>query len=167
MIEKMIDLGLLTDAEGNALTDMSALDFATPLVDQVETLVMSIQELVDMLKGTLMPQFDDVENYKFADKTFTVTAEYESNMAQAAAAAASAQAQAGFQGGTHGRFVDFGKGTSAILHGKERIVTEQEGRDAVLAQSERDAEMLEALTSIRTEMKMLPRHLRDALILSQ
>ena len=34
----------------------------------------------------------------------------------------------GFQGGTHGRFVDFGVATPVFLHGRERVVTEAEGR---------------------------------------
>ena len=34
----------------------------------------------------------------------------------------------GFAGGTGGRFIDFGRGSNVKLHGKERIVTESEGR---------------------------------------
>lgn len=34
----------------------------------------------------------------------------------------------GFAGGTHGAYVDFGAGTPVMLHGRERVVTEQEGR---------------------------------------
>jgi hypothetical protein len=35
---------------------------------------------------------------------------------------------AGFAVGTGGRYVDFGAGTTAVLHGRERIMTEEEGR---------------------------------------
>ncbi len=34
----------------------------------------------------------------------------------------------GFAGGTHGAFLDFGSGTPVILHGRERVMTESEGR---------------------------------------
>jgi TP901 family phage tail tape measure protein len=48
----------------------------------------------------------------------------------------------GFAGGTGGRFLDFGAGTTAVLHGRERVVTEAEGQreagaiDARLARME-------------------------------
>lgn len=34
----------------------------------------------------------------------------------------------GFAGGTGGRYLDFGRGTPVILHGRERVMTEAEGR---------------------------------------
>ena len=34
----------------------------------------------------------------------------------------------GFAAGTGGRFLDFGRGTPVVLHGRERVVTEAEGR---------------------------------------
>jgi hypothetical protein len=41
---------------------------------------------------------------------------------------APAAAVPGFAGGTHGAYLDFGAGTPVMLHGRERIVTEAEGR---------------------------------------
>ena len=52
--------------------------------------------------------------------------------------------------GTGGRFVDFGAGTPAILHGRERIVTEQEGRTEATG-------MRDVTAAIRT----LDRNMRD------
>lgn len=61
---------------------------------------------------------------------------------------------AGFQGGTHGRFVDFGAGTPALLHGRERVQTEAEGR----AEAGRAAAVEGRLASIE---RLLTRVMRD------
>ena len=65
----------------------------------------------------------------------------------------------GFQGGTHGRFVDFGAGTSVVLHGRERVVTEAEGRrDAAdLSGLRREFAGLHAeLRGVREDLQRLP-----------
>lgn len=64
--------------------------------------------------------------------------------------------QYGFAAGTHGQFMDFGAGTNVTLHGRERVVTESEGRnegraltrlvdrvEAVMARQDRQARQLE------------------------
>ncbi len=38
----------------------------------------------------------------------------------------------GFAGGTHGQYLDFGRGTPVMLHGKERVMTESEGRSGYM-----------------------------------
>jgi hypothetical protein len=147
-IEKMIDLELLTDAEGNALTDMSTLDFATPLVEQLGDLVTAIDGLVDVLSGELMPQFDEINKYQFDPKTISVNTEYgDFNGGQ--------ENEGDFQSGTGGRYVDFGSGSPVILHGKERIVTEAEGAS--------DSAILQG---IRRDLKTMPIMIRDAIILA-
>jgi len=146
-IEKMVELGLLTDAEGNALTDMSTLDFATPLVEQMGALVESVQLLVDTMSGQLMPQMNDVNNFKFDDKTIRVSAEYDR--------IEGGMNLPGAQTGTGGQYVDFGSGTPVMLHGKERIMTEAEGAS--------DSAILEG---IRRDLKTMPMMIRDAIILA-
>lgn len=51
-----------------------------------------------------------------------------------------------FDTGTRGRFIDFGRGTPAILHGRERVMTEAEGRQE---------------SSLRAELDELKRFVRD------
>ena len=63
--------------------------------------------------------------------------------------------RSGFQSGTHGRFVDFGGGTSVVLHGRERVVTEAEGR--------RDASDLGALRQELADLKRIMERGQDEL----
>jgi polyhydroxyalkanoate synthesis regulator phasin len=51
MIDSMIAAGKITDDLGNKLTDDSQINWETPLTDQVDKLVTSIQSLVDTLTG--------------------------------------------------------------------------------------------------------------------
>ena len=61
----------------------------------------------------------------------------------------------GLQSGTHGRFVDFGGGTSVVLHGRERVVTEAEGR--------REASDLGALRQELADLKRVMERGQDEL----
>jgi len=58
--------------------------------------------------------------------------------------------------------VDFGAGTPVMLHGKERIMTEAEGK----AEAGGDAALLSEVTAMRRDLKTLPLMIRDAVILS-
>jgi hypothetical protein len=78
-------------------------------------------------------------------------------------------ARLGFQHGTRGQFLDFGRGTDIRVHGRERIVTEEEGR----AEAGSFAALKAELAALRAEMaralRDLPRAnaiaLHDALVL--
>ena len=61
----------------------------------------------------------------------------------------------GLQSGTHGRFVDFGVGTAVVLHGRERVVTEAEGR--------REASDLGALRQELADLKRVMERGQDEL----
>ena len=54
----------------------------------------------------------------------------------------------GFASGTMGRFLDFGAGTDVRLHGRERVVTESEGR----ADAGRLSAMADELRGLRADM---------------
>ena len=153
-IEKMIDLGLLTDAEGNALTALADVEFATPLVDQIGSLVESVDSLVSTLSGQLLPEMDAINRFKFDDKTIRVSAEYDRIQGEINLPRANT--------GTGGQYVDFGAGTPVMLHGKERIMTEAEGK----AEAGGDAALLSEVTAMRRDLKTLPLMIRDAVILS-
>ena len=63
--------------------------------------------------------------------------------------------RSGFQSGTAGRFVDFGVGTAVVLHGRERVVTEAEGR--------REAADLGALRKELADLKRIMERGQDEL----
>jgi hypothetical protein len=68
----------------------------------------------------------------------------------------------GFQGGTQGRYLDFGAGSLAVLHGRERVSTEAEGR----RDAQGNAAVLAELASLRRDMpRAVGRALTDAVVL--
>jgi hypothetical protein len=69
------------------------------------------------------------------------------------------KSQYGFAGGTHGAFLDFGAGTPVTLHGRERVMTEAEGRGG-------EARLRATLSRIDRTLSNLPRTLRDAMLLA-
>jgi len=65
----------------------------------------------------------------------------------------------GFARGTGGRFVDFGRGTAAVLHGRERISTEAEGR----AEAAGFAAMAQELAAIKRQLGSLPQAIKTGM----
>ena len=68
----------------------------------------------------------------------------------------------GFATGTHGQFLNFGSGTPAILHGREAVVTEAEGRMGGRQMSK----LMERLDAMMGEMASQRRALRADLFLA-
>lgn len=66
----------------------------------------------------------------------------------------------GFQHGTQGRFLDFGRGTPVVLHGKERVVTESEGRHETARVDALERE----LRGLRADIRRMPRQLAVAVV---
>ena len=65
----------------------------------------------------------------------------------------------GFYGGTGGRYLNFGAGTPAMLHGRERVSTESEGRAEALGFEALCATM----DALRRDFSTFPEQMRDAL----
>lgn len=119
---------------------------------------------VDPTQGALSP-----ENYSTFDDWMSAYVHFNQNAShdQIAAAwrsnsvtpawAGDAIAE-GYAGGTGGRFIDFGGGRPVMLHGREEVRTEAQGRS--------DAGLLAELRGMRTDFKKLPRMMRDAMLLA-
>jgi polyhydroxyalkanoate synthesis regulator phasin len=185
MIEQMIKQGLLTDANGQKLIDMSQLEFAQPIEEKFAALITKIDELITKLIGTdgvtdavkkigasvendipdsiVIDVGFDMEEFNLPHiPSIRVPVSYDHRGRPGGTG--------GFQGGTHGEYLNFGTGTQVMLHGKERVMTAAEGRAEAgddAAAAERDKELLEEIHGLKVEMRNLPRHLRDAILLSQ
>jgi uncharacterized protein YoxC len=59
-LQSMAELGLLTDEQGNKLTDLSRLNFAAPLTEKINDLIVKIGELIESITGGLGGALDDI-----------------------------------------------------------------------------------------------------------
>lgn len=100
---------------------------AKALKEQAEARSMSDEQKRDMIRGFLERDPNDQHRIPSA---LGISAEEANRL--------------GFQGGTRGQFIDFGAGTDVTLHGRERVVTEAEGRSDARALS-RLADRLDAM----------------------
>ena len=73
VLEKMIEQGQLTDANGNKFTDLSKIDFATPIKSSTELLIEKMTELIDKISGVAGELRDIPSN---VDTTVTVRRRY-------------------------------------------------------------------------------------------
>ena len=119
MIEKMIELGLLTDANGNIIASLeeSGINFAMSMSEGFRSLIDEVRRLTEAIARGLgialdsiadqisnMPDLNVGVNYNVPDIPQLPGAEFP-----------------GFASGTGGKYLDFGSGTLAMLHGKEKI----------------------------------------------
>ena len=164
IVTKMVGLGLITDSNGQKLTDLSTLNFAEPIADKFQQLIEKIGELIAKLTET----GTKASNIKttigsIPNRAITVSVNY-SDPGFSPNAGSIEAGDHSFQAGTHGRFLDFGQGTPAVLHGKERVTTLNEAQWEKTA----NANLLAEVSGLRSDIKnLLPLHLRDAILLSQ
>jgi len=135
----MIAQGLLIDENGQALTDMSQLPFATPIEAKFSALILKIDELITRLigpdgvtnaVGKVAQGVKNIPDRVTVDVAFNVQ-DFSLPDFDDIDIGVNFDPSGGYQGGTHGRYVDFGAGTPTILHGRERVMTEKEGRTEV------------------------------------
>ena len=109
MLESLVQQGLLLDQNGKALADIAGITFGPAVQTEMERLAKSIEDLVTELR------------------ILNGSATGGGGLGGVITAQNARMGVESFAGGTRGRYRDFGRGTPAILHGRERVMTEGEG----------------------------------------
>ena len=127
LIEELMRSGQLLDENGDAITDMAGMKFGGPLVSEVDKIIAAIKELVAALSGPngVTKAIDGIPRDVPVNVRYTYK-DYEPP--EFDAPEGSVDGGPGFASGTGGRYLNFGAGTAVMLHGKERVMTEAEGR---------------------------------------
>jgi TP901 family phage tail tape measure protein len=109
MLQAMLEQGLLTDENGEKLTDLGRITWAETMTQGFDRVVGAVERLINALSGIPTQIGIDVVGTYIPPDIPDVTA-----------------ADPGFASGTMGRFGqwmgDFGKGTPTMLHGREMVV---------------------------------------------
>ena len=138
--DQIDNLGLAVhDLSAEALTTMASafevtaqaagLSLEGVLGEQLDALKAGLEsttrdELPGLARAFQQTATDAVQAFDRIPRTLT----FEQHTRYSSSGSPGATNRSGLQSGTHGRFVDFGGGTSVVLHGRERVVTEAEGR---------------------------------------
>jgi hypothetical protein len=160
LIEELLESGKLIGPNGEALTDLSQLQFGAPIESAFDRIVAKLQELIDKLTGPLQQAIQDIPN----DITVNVHGNYIPPVIGEPGGPSEDDARR-FAFGSGG-LRDFGRGTWAVLHGRERVQTEAQVR-AELAEG---AALVAEMRAIRSEFRRMPQMMqtamKDALLLS-
>ena len=126
ILTSLIEQGRLTDANGDKLTDLSGLTFAEPLAAKFDTLITKLTELIEKIagRGGVTEAIDHIPR----EVEVGVGLRYREHDRPEGFAGVDVESA------RHGTpFRHHGRGTPAMLHGLERVMTGMEGRGIAAA----------------------------------
>ena len=126
ILTSLIEQGRLTDATGEKLTDLSGLTFAEPLAAKFDTLITKLTELIEKIagRGGVTEAIDHIPR----EVEVGVDLRYREHDRPEGFAGVDVESA------RHGTpFRHHGRGTPAMLHGLERVMTGMEGRGIAAA----------------------------------
>lgn len=119
-LQRLVDLGLLVDGDGKKLTNLGGINFSEPMSRGFDRVVAAINNLTRALGGAVA-QVDELAQ----DRDFDITGHVKVDSSNARDLPSTDVPFPEFAGGSNG-FRDFGRGTLAVLHGREAVVTEDQ-----------------------------------------
>jgi hypothetical protein len=145
MLQKFLEQGLLTDENGNKITDLEAagVHFAESMTQGFDRVVQKLQELIEKL-------------HLAGDTIANMPTEIPMPSVPDPGPKDPLSPVEGYATGTGGRYLNFGSGRMVMLHGRERVSTENEGQ-------REGGGLLAEMRGIRAEMRDFPRAIKIAI----
>jgi hypothetical protein len=165
MLDQMAKQGQLTDLAGNKIENLedSGIDFSVTMTEGFKMMVESVDKLTKVIAQSLNVAIDDTAA-AIANIPTDVTVNIHYNDPGLPVHEVPVAEVPGFQHGTRGRFLNFGKGALAMLHGREAIVPEGQSAgmsDEHLAGLRQD--ITELKQALLAEQRLAPERLTLAL----
>lgn len=119
-LQEMVNAGLLTDAAGNKLEDLSGFNFGTSLPQAIGDLVTVMKEFVATINSGAVPALQSLGNLRVSPIRIPVQWDYPSGSPGGLPGGIPTPTLPQFSEGTHG-YQNFGAGTPVMLHGWEKV----------------------------------------------